>query len=172
MTRLGRNHDRHPDSHRVVLILLRLTPTQRPDRSRSVVIQTVGIRNAHRISGAHTTAACLGQRSVCYLARLLADYSRAGAVKDPATWQSTTLTRNIHDSLVKEHRRSPSPDGMSTTEICNVCSGSGSRWPLADGGEGVRTLDPRLAKPVLSQLSYAPGVWPRGSCERVSPALT
>gem|GEM_PF-3174130 len=38
----------------------------------------------------------------------------------------------------------------------------GSRWPAAsrndggDGAEGIRTLDPRLAKPVLSQLSYRP----------------
>ena len=28
--------------------------------------------------------------------------------------------------------------------------------PLANGAEGTRTLDPRLAKPMLSQLSYGP----------------
>ncbi len=30
---------------------------------------------------------------------------------------------------------------------------------MVGGGEGVRTLDPQLAKLVLSQLSYAPIFW-------------
>ena len=38
-------------------------------------------------------------------------------------------------------------------------SGRGFRGTdTGDGAEGIRTLDPRLAKPVLSQLSYRP-VW-------------
>jgi hypothetical protein len=38
-----------------------------------------------------------------------------------------------------------------------VCEGKSSMISVGNGDEGIRTLDLRLAKPALSQLSYIPG---------------
>ena len=60
-------------------------------------------------------------------------------------------------------RSSGKAGGPSGRTLASAATGKGCRghgWPCSpeDGDEGDRTLNPRLAKAVLSQLSYVPEV--------------